>query len=147
MQISQQMKFIIAGLIAAILIPLATYHYARFAPQYNNSEKMLLAFTPPPAGLTLKTWETVNKNCPVNMRPGSNIKEAPVSSLAAQLPMQPAALPRVSFILFGPGSNMAIVNGIVVKEGNRLKEWRIERIEQNRLLIAGKKGKKWLTIN
>ncbi|MBI3592114.1 MAG: hypothetical protein HY099_01265 [Nitrospirae bacterium] len=53
----------------------------------------------------------------------------------------------VTFILIDGGKRMAIINGIVVKEGDIIKSGRVARIEKDRVLIKDKKESRWLTID
>ncbi len=152
MKIQRTTIYVIAGAAAAIILPLIVYMLLHFKPPLTATEKTVLTFTPPVPGLTPRVWKSASSSCPVNPAANRSIKLKPADaeSKTAQTAIIPPRMEedlRVSFILHGTGKNMAIINGNVLKEGNTFNGWRVIRIEQNRLLIAGKKGKKWLTLN
>lgn len=150
MHISRIMALAITGAVASIIIPVATYLTTRFSPPLNAREQAVLAFTPTQTALIPKTWRTVEITCPVSALPG-NSTIASSSPLGNTLSVRsaPAATARstISFILQGATGNMAIIDGIVVKEGSSFKGGRVTRIEQNRIQLEGKKGKKWLLMD
>lgn len=74
-------------------------------------------------------------------------KEFPKTPLSKLAP-QPGAgeEKKLSFILIKNGRKMAILNGIVVKEGDTIDQSRIKRIESDRILMATGKDEKWIKI-
>jgi hypothetical protein len=58
----------------------------------------------------------------------------------------PLQAPTVSFILSDGGKDMAIINGAVLKVGDRYQDWQVTRIERTRVLLTGRKGPLWLTL-
>jgi hypothetical protein len=42
---------------------------------------------------------------------------------------------------------MAIINGAVLKVGDRYQDWQVVRIERTRVLLTGRKGPLWLTLH
>ena len=143
------MTLVLLGAVASLLIPIATYLATRFSPPLNSNEQAVLAFTPTPTGLTPRTWKMVDAICPVSTSfPGSSYP-----SVATTLNKLPASIvsfansnPVISFILQGTTNNMAIIDGVVVQEGSSFSGGRVSRIEQNRILVENKKGKKWLSM-
>jgi hypothetical protein len=62
-------------------------------------------------------------------------------------PVEPEVEMKVSFILIDGGRKMAIINGMVVKEGDVFNQNRVAKIEKNRVLIKDKKGERWIRID
>jgi hypothetical protein len=54
---------------------------------------------------------------------------------------------RVTFILTEGERKMAIVNGIVVKEGDMIQSGTVARIEKDRVLIKSEKEQRWVKID
>lgn len=54
--------------------------------------------------------------------------------------------PRVSFVLVREGARIAVVEGIVVREGDRFKGAQIRKIEKRGVLIKDEEGERWLPI-
>lgn len=53
---------------------------------------------------------------------------------------------RVSMILIKDRTKIAIVDGLVVKEGDKFKDGRIKEIDKNGILLKDNEGERWLTI-
>ncbi len=54
--------------------------------------------------------------------------------------------PAVSFVVIKDRSKIAIVNGEVVKEGDRTKHGKIIRITKNGVLMKNQEGQRWINI-
>lgn len=54
---------------------------------------------------------------------------------------------RVSFILIRGEKKIAIIDNLVVREGDTVNEGRIARIEKGGVLVKNKEGERWLKIN
>jgi hypothetical protein len=145
MTIPRIMTLVLLGAVASLLIPIATYLATRFSPPLNRDEQAVLAFTPAPTGLPSRTWKPVDAICPVtNSFPGAANHSG--ATTLNPVPMSINSKPLISFILQGTTSNMAIIDGAVVQEGSSFSGGRVTRIEQNRILVENKKGKKWLSM-
>jgi hypothetical protein len=70
----------------------------------------------------------------------------PLSKMAPPKIEEPQAEIKVSFILINNSRKMAIINGIVVKEGDLINKSKVERIEKNRVLIKDERGRRWIRI-
>lgn len=144
---SRLVNMALAGALACLFIPLGIYRMARFSPQLTGDERAVLEFTPAAAGLASSTWQPANLACPV-----SNVAESGASgkpAMAAKGLTEPRMIrnrPVISFILRDETGGMAIVDGVVVKEGSSFSGGRIVRIESNRILLENKKGKQWLSM-
>lgn len=141
----------VVGSLAALLIPLLAYHQVRFSPKLKTIEQTMADYKPSPLTTPRKTWQSVALTTPVTIPP-SAASTTPLSG-AAPVALQPfpaavaaAAVPTVSFILQDSGKDMAIINGNVLKTGDRYREWRVERIERARVLLIGRKGPLWIAL-
>ena len=138
----------LAGALACLIIPMVVYSLTSFSPQLTGDERAVLEFAPANATLAPRTWHPVSLSCPVST----------VAAIAPASPRQIALVkektrtrvtrvhPDISFILHDDTGGMAIVDGVVVKEGSSFNGGRITRIESNRLLLENKKGKQWLSM-
>lgn len=53
----------------------------------------------------------------------------------------------VSFILIKGGKKIAIINNVVVREGDSINLGKVAKIEKGGVLIKNKEGEQWLKIN
>lgn len=59
---------------------------------------------------------------------------------------EPEPLPSVSAVLMSGAKKVAIVNGEVLGEGDRVAAWRIERITLERVIVHGPEGRRVLRV-
>jgi hypothetical protein len=52
----------------------------------------------------------------------------------------------VSLIVVSRNKKFAIINGVVAKEGDAVDQYRVVKIERNRVLLQSKEGKQWLRL-
>lgn len=138
------------GSLAAVCIPLLVYQQVRFAPSLKDTERAVANFSPAPLVVPRITWQPVILTSPVTpplLTPTAQ-PEGAGTATATKPPPVPAAVsaPSVTFILHDGGKDMAIINGNVLKAGDRYQEWRVERIERNRVLLNGRKGPQWISL-
>lgn len=136
--------------MAAVLFLLLSS--VKFAPSLSPAEKELAAFTcgtvpvvskrQPVIAAGLESPITIPAAAPVVQR-----KEFPREPLSRMAP-PPAQLPAtvVTLILVNNGKKMAVINGVVVKEGDIVDSSKVVKIEKNRVLLSDKKGSKWLKM-
>ena len=131
-----------------------------FKAKLSADEQKLSSFAPAVPVLTVRTAvATSGADCPVatnraaaslaiagpsDFPPGAPPVPEPPQSLAAI--ETPSSGPAVSFIMLDSSRRLAIVNGKVVKEGDRFQNGTISRIEANRLLFKEGKGEQWLHL-
>ena len=53
----------------------------------------------------------------------------------------------VSLIVVGRGKKLAIISGVVTKEGDVIDQQRVVRIERDRVLLKDKEGERWLRLD
>lgn len=146
----QQRTIILAalGVLTGLAIPLLVYQQVRFSPPLKEVERSVASFSPTVLVLPRKNWQTVHLATPVTLLPPT--PATPPGG--AGTPAPPAAVPLaaptpvVSFILHDDGKDMAIINGNVLKAGDSFQEWRVVRIERNRVLLSNRKGPLWITL-
>lgn len=150
----QQRAIILAalGVLAGLAIPLLVYRQIRFIPPLKQVERSVAEFKPTTLVLPRKEWQQVTLTAPVtplpavpSMTPIAAGAQAPPAAVAPSAPLA-APTPVVSFILHDGGKDMAIINGNVLKAGDRFQEWRVERIERNRVLLSSRKGPLWIAL-
>jgi len=135
--------------ITAVLLLLP---YAKFEPSLSGAERQLAAFTAGtvPAIIRREPVSVSVLESPVKIPlvQNSQKKVFPGESLS-QLAPPPASLPKadvVSLIVVNNENRMAIINGKVVKEGDKIDSRLVVKIEKNRVLLKEKTESKWLTV-
>lgn len=53
---------------------------------------------------------------------------------------------KLSFILINGGRKMAIINGVVVNEGDTVNQKKVAKIERKRVLIKDERGERWIRV-
>lgn len=53
---------------------------------------------------------------------------------------------RISMVLIKDRTRIAIVDGVVVKEGDKFKSGMVKKIDKNGILLKDNEGERWLTI-
>ncbi len=80
---------------------------------------------------------------------GASRKDYPAESLSALAPQgggDPKGAPALSLILLKEGKRMAIINGEVVKEGDRTASGKVLRITRSGVLVKNTEGERWIKI-
>ncbi|MBF0558693.1 MAG: hypothetical protein HQL08_07935 [Nitrospirae bacterium] len=150
-----------------IVIAAAVLFYLRsikFVPPLSAAEKDLASFAAGavPAVSIRQPIVAVGLESPIKIAIAQSAqkKDYPATPLSQVAPVpapgqsqktpEPPSLQQasyvVSFILANGGSERAIINGIVVREGDMINGSRVEIIEKNRVLLRDKKESRWLKI-
>lgn len=137
------------GCLLALALPLGLYLKIIWKPALTEEERAVVEYTPTQFSISRSSWQEARLTPPL-----TPAAPAPVVS-STQLPMAPvilpppppAAPPSLSFILQDGSSSMAIIGGSMVKTGNEVQGWTVERIERNRVLLRNRKGTIWLTLD
>ena len=154
MNLQRPIMLALIGALAVLVIPVLVYRKTAFKPVLATSEQAVAAYTPSSLTIASKPWQQSSLNLPVTaptsatIQPGTASKGATGNTAAPVVePKQtPAPLPVVSFIIKSDNRSMAIIGGAVLKEGDRHQEWLVESIERNRVLLRGRKGTRWVTM-
>ncbi len=136
-----------AGTVAAVLIPAAIFMYARFPLKLSRDEQTLLTFSPSPVSLQPRRWTATNPVCPVTAAiQQQSVTEKNSAQTGSALSTEPD--PLLTFILYsGSKQDIAILNGHLLRQGQRSRGVRLVKIEQKRVLIEDRKGTRWLTMD
>lgn len=141
---------LLTGSLTGVAIPLLVYQQVHLTPTLKDTERAVADFRPTPLTVPRKAWQPMTLTAPVSAPlPAATFTPASAPPMAAASgPAVPvtATLPTVSFILHDGGKDMAIVNNNVLKAGDSFQEWRVERIERNRVLLSSRKGPLWITL-
>lgn len=72
------------------------------------------------------------------------VKGYPAVKLSEVAPPAPA---QVSLVVIRGEKKIAVIDGLVVKEGDTVNQGRVVRIEKNGVLVKSKEGERWFKIN
>lgn len=138
--------------IVALSVPVLTFVVFKFPLKQTPDERSLLTFSPTTLTISPRAWRETSCNCPVTNKVLADEKLAASASLANHTlkppGLDPAPLPQLTFILYEGNAkkDTAILDGHLLRQGNSLRGWRIVKIEQKRVLLAGRKGTQWLSM-
>lgn len=145
--LSKEATIALAACLAALLIPVMVFMLVKFPLKLSPAEKTLLSFTPTPVTLNARSWKDVNPTCPVTAGTTgtATATEEDSSQKATGVVYEPD--PLLTFILYGgTSSDIAILDGHLLHQGQQIRGMRLVKIEQKRVLLANRKGKRWLTM-
>ena len=118
----------------------------RVTPALSPLEQELSGFSYKKSAVLRKQPLTVTYlKSPVEL-PVAAQKDFPRIPLSEIFPPETKKEKKVLLIMVSDNRKMAIINDIVVKEGDAVDDGRVEKIEKNRVLIKNKKGEEWLKI-
>ncbi len=149
--IFRQTILVFFATLIAIIIPLLLFTFVRFPLRLTPEEKVLVNFNSNPLNIEYRSWKERNLLCPVSAVPfpelkpaiSAEIENAAVKSGIVSVMPEPA----LTFILFsGTDKDTAIIDGHLLKQGQTRKGIRVIKIEQKKVLIEEKRGKRWLTM-
>jgi len=143
------MKIKIAMPFLLIIVSLVAVRWVHFKPSLSPAEARLLGFTPEKIDIYERLPFEVNKDLgsPIEITKKREFPSMPLSAIAPQVlaePEKPLELKVSMIIVVGEGRRMAIVNGLVVREGESIGSARITKIEKDRLLIAERQKTRWI---
>lgn len=151
-QIRPDILLIILGLVAALAIPSLVYHKTAFKVALTAQERELEKFNPVSLTITKKSWQDRQLSLPVTLEQATAPSMPTPQKILGSTAPQPLAVPadsikpRITLIISdGAGSGRAVLDGIPVSRGSRIREWTVERIETNRVLLKGRKGSIWVS--
>lgn len=134
---------------ASIIMAFSISFFIRFEPKLTPAEKEHLTFTPENIKIIERQPVFVAgalKN-PIEIPEAIAKKDLPQAPVGAAAPVPPVvSKKRVSFILISAGKKIAIINGFVLKEGDKLDGTRIVRIESDRVLAREGREDIWLKM-
>jgi hypothetical protein len=125
--------------------------YIKFKPSLSPAEQELLGFSYQKTQIIQRQPITVPAiDSPIRVEvvpPKVDYPQVPlVKVVPPELQEKPQVEMKVSFILINGGRKMAIINGMVVKEGDVFNQNRVAKIEKNKVLIIDKVGERWIGV-
>ncbi|MEW6162906.1 MAG: hypothetical protein AB1606_06310 [Nitrospirota bacterium] len=122
-----------------IIVSLLTMKLINFKPALTPEEMRMAGFVPERIELPERGRITAVKDLrsPIEIvkAPPQGFPPVPLSAMAPQNGEKPVEL-KVSMIVVSEGRRMAIMNGLVVNEGDSIGRIRITKIERNRILLT-----------
>jgi len=141
----KQAMFMLLPFIAIVFSALALFH-VRFKDTLSPVEQALLRFSYKKNSVIQKQPLTVTRmESPIEL-PVAAQQDFPKTPLSEVFPQEIKKEKKVLLILISNNRKMAIINDIVVKEGDIIDHGRVKKIEKNRVLIKDKEGEEWIKI-
>lgn len=136
------LKLKIAFPFLFVIIGLFAVRFVDYKLVLNPSEMRIADFVQEEVLLQAKRERQViaaNLKSPIEISPGKGFPSVPLAQVAPQQDSIEADSPefKVSMIVIGGKTRMAIVNGSVVREGGFVDKMVVKKIEKNRVLLAG----------
>jgi hypothetical protein len=136
--------------IVALIIPVVAFLSIRFPLKLSTQEQELINFKPISFSIHTRDWNTPLSECPLtahNAHTLPNTTSHSPSPLHTGLAAITMPDPIVTFILHGTGNrDLAILDGRLLRKGQQMDGIRLVNIEQKRVQIVDRKGKKWLSL-
>ncbi len=130
----------------AIILSMIAFSYFEFKPALSSAERDISRFSYKKIAAIQKQPITVTElKSPIDL-PVIAQKDFPNIPLSEIFPPETKKEKKVLLILINDKRKMAIINDIVVKEGDAIDHGRVKTIEKNRILIKNKEGEEWIKI-
>ncbi|HAK88648.1 MAG TPA: hypothetical protein DHV16_07570 [Nitrospiraceae bacterium] len=143
----KKLVLISAAPLIAIALGVVISSSAKFKPFMSPGEKQILAFYHQKTKISFKQPAPVPSLAnPISLEaPKVAFPKVPLDKMAPP-PEAKAEEKKVSLILINGGRKIAIINGIIVNEGDSIDSMRVEKIERGRVLLKDKMWAKWIKI-
>ncbi|MFN3479874.1 MAG: hypothetical protein ACK415_05765 [Thermodesulfovibrionales bacterium] len=146
--IDRNTKIKIALPFLLIIISLAAVKFINFKPALTSEEMKILGFVSDRMDIEERRPFEVDRDLgsPIEIARKKEFPSTALSTVAPQVSAEaekPLEL-KISMIVVSEGRRMAIVNGLVVKEGDGVGIARIAKIEKNRILMAERQRTRWI---
>jgi hypothetical protein len=126
----------------------------RFESPFRAQYAVILNFTPNVVSLVIPKAQEISPviHNPVRhsdqvLEPNYVISNSTPVVLKKGAPVSLEKPIRVSMIWQEEKNRVAIIDQQVAREGQFIREYRVDRIEKNKVLLVGKKGKIWISID
>lgn len=135
------MKIQIALPFLMIIVSLLTMRFISFKTPMTPGELRMIGYVPEEIEMQERQPFIVERELKspfgIVKTPTVGYPSVSLSALAPEVPeeIKPPPELKVSLILVTEGRRMAIMNGLVVKEGDSIAGMKIEKIEKNRILL------------
>ena len=130
------------------LITIFAISKVKFAPSFSPVEQKVFSFTNENTPrITERKQSAVSsiKN-PIDLTKTSE-QGFPKASLEEIVPPPATTEKRISFILVNKKRKVAIIDGKLVHEGDKVDNHSIVRIEKDKILLKNREGEKWLRLD
>lgn len=146
--LSREATLALTAGIMSVLAPVLVYTFVNLPLKLSPDEKELLNFNPVTINLQARKWSDTNVVCPVPVGNFQQTGQAATEKNALQNMVAVAEHdPQLTFILYSNSNrDIAILDGRLLRQGQNSKGVRLLRIEQKRVYIEDRKGKRWLTM-
>jgi hypothetical protein len=145
--IYKKFAMLIGGSVVIIVLFIVGLSHVKFGLALSPMERNILLFSYNKVKITERKPLIVSALIsPVDIATSSKggYPKVPLSDIA---PGDKAKEQKVSLILIRGGKKIAIINNLVVKEGDSINLGKIARIEKGGVLIRNKEGEQWLKMN
>ncbi|MBI4690726.1 MAG: hypothetical protein HY754_10755 [Nitrospirae bacterium] len=130
----------------AIIFSTLVFFYIEFKPSLSSMEQELSRFSYKKIAVIRKQPVTVtHSESPMELSARVQ-KDFPLIPLSEIFPQETKKEKKVLLILISDNRKMAIINDIVVREGDKIDHGMVKKIEKNRVLIKEKEGEEWIGI-
>jgi hypothetical protein len=148
--VSENKKIIIflVSIPAVALIIIFMISKVKFAPSFSPVEQKIFSFNYEniPRITKIRQSLVISVKNPIGPTKVSE-RGFPKASLEEILPSQAATEKRISFILINQKRNLAIIDGKLVHEGDKVDNHIIAKIEKDKVLLKNREGEKWLRLD
>ncbi len=150
-------------IIGVCMAGFTVWSLVAFSAKLSPEEQKIVSFAPALPKLAVRTAvSTAGVNCPIqinqNLAPSQASMTIPTGFPPGVPPAPDAAPPAISqelgtigptvtFIMIDSSKRAAIINGKIVREGERFEQGTVARIERTRVLVRAGKGEQWLHLN
>jgi hypothetical protein len=138
--------FLISIPVAALIIIFAISK-VKFAPSFSPVEQKVFSFAYENTPRITERKQSAVSSVKNPIDPTKTSEQGfPKASLEEIVP-PPATEKRISFILINKNRRLAIIDGKLVHEGDKVDKHTIARIEKDKILLKNKEGEKWLKLD
>ncbi|HOE18821.1 MAG TPA: hypothetical protein PLX02_12510 [Syntrophorhabdaceae bacterium] len=139
---------LIAGTIVTILVVVFGVSMVKLKPALLPHERQLVQFNYEKVGIIERTPAVVAGISSPFSGAEDRRKDFPPLALAELVPPgeEKGGGQRISMVLIKDRVKIAIVDGVVVKEGDRFQDGMVKRIDKTGVLLKDNEGERWVTI-
>jgi hypothetical protein len=147
--LDKKVVLLIASPFALMLVGLFIASVVNFTPSLTPSEKETVTLTFDSVVLNKRNYvDIATLNNPIAMPAAGERSDFPGVPLSDIVPLTSSGgKEKLSLIFIQGAKRMAIIDGLVVREGDIIRDGRIGKIEKNRVFIKGKEEGVWLTVD
>jgi hypothetical protein len=147
--VNKKMVLLIASPFVLILVGLLIASTVNFSTSLTPSENEILALSFDSVLLIKRNYvDGPALSNPIVMPVAGERSDFPGVPLSDMVQLASSGRKkRLSLIFIKGGKRMAIIDGLVLREGDIIRESRIVKIEKERVFIKGKEEGVWLTVD